>query len=351
MQFENMLISEDTSLIAAMRSLDESAKKVLFVLRQGRLIAALSDGDIRRWLLGGGSLDAPVSKLANYSPKCMPEGDKIAAEQFMRKHHLDALPIVNEKNEIIDIMCIYGQEQQMRYEDELKNVPVVIMAGGLGTRLYPYTKILPKPLIPIGDIPITEHIINRFQAFGCSEFYMIVNHKKNMIKAYYNEIEKDYALHFIDEDVPLGTGGGVGLLSGRIHSTFILTNCDSLIMEDYTKIVREHRKKQNAVTMICSLKNFNIPYGVVEIGADGGIETMQEKPQYSFFTNTGTYIVEPDIIGNIEPGKAVDFPNVIQSAKDEGMNVGVYPVNEKAWLDMGQFDTLEDMRQRLGYQM
>ena len=351
MQFENMLISENTSLIEAMRSLDESAKKVLFVLREGKLIASLSDGDIRRWLLAGGGLDAPVSKMANYHPKYMSMQDKKTAEQYIRQHHLDALPIVNEDNEIIDIICIYGEEQLQRYENELKDVPVVIMAGGLGTRLYPYTKILPKPLIPVGDIPITEHIINQFRAFGCSEFYMIVNHKKNMIKAYYNEIEKDYALHFVDEDVPLGTGGGVGLLKGMIDSTFILTNCDSLILEDYTKIVREHRSKHNAVTMICSLKNFNIPYGIVEIGSDGGIETMKEKPQYSFFTNTGTYIVEPDIVSQIEPRKAVDFPNVIQSAKDKGMNVGVYPINEKAWLDMGQFDTLEDMRQRLGYQV
>lgn len=350
MQFDNMLIMEDTSVIEAMRALDESAKKVLFVLRQGKLTASLSDGDIRRWLLAGGGLEAPVSKLANYSPKCVPAQDRLAAEQFMRQHHIDALPIVNADNEIIDIICIYGKEQ-LRYEDELKNVPVVIMAGGLGTRLYPYTKILPKPLIPIGDIPITEHIINEFKSFGCREFYMIVNHKKNMIKAYYNEIEKDYALHFVDEDVPLGTGGGVGLLRGMIDSTFILTNCDSLILEDYTKIMREHRDKQNAVTMICSLKNFNIPYGIVEIGSDGGIETMKEKPQYSFFTNTGTYIVEPDIVSQIEPQKPVDFPNVIQSAKDNGMNVGVYPINEKAWLDMGQFDTLEEMRQRLGYQI
>ncbi|WP_313151774.1 sugar phosphate nucleotidyltransferase [Lacrimispora sp.] len=348
MDFHELLITEDTTLINAMQLLDTSARKILFVVRDERLLAAISDGDIRRWILDKGSLDAEVKQLANFSPKYIVDAERGKAKQYMAEQHIDALPVVDDSHKIVDVIYLYEECEEGETSEELADIPVVIMAGGLGTRLYPYTKILPKPLIPIGDIPITEHIMNRFRKYGCKDFYMIVNHKKNMIKAYFNEIEKDYNITFIDEDNPLGTGGGVGLLKGIIKTTFILTNCDSLIKDNYVQIVSEHKVKQSEVTMICSLKNISVPYGVVEIGENGSIEAMKEKPQYSFFTNTGTYVVEPGVIDAIKPNEAIGFPDVIQEIKDAGGNVRVYPINEKAWLDMGQFDSMEDMRTRLG---
>ena len=180
------------------------------------------------------------------------------------------------------ISIVSWNDEEVETKKEL-DIPVVIMAGGLGTRLYPYTKVLPKPLIPIGEIPIAEHIINRFNNCGCKNFHLIVNHKKNMIKAYFNEIEKDYSVDYVDEDRPLGTGGGLSLLKGKINKTFILSNCDILIDENYEKIYEYHKKEKNLITMICSLKNIKIPYGVINIGENGEIDSMKEKPEVSFY--------------------------------------------------------------------
>lgn len=344
MDVKDFLIDEEATMLEAMELLDRVAKKVLFVVKQGQFVAAITDGDIRRWILKKGNLDARVKEIANYNPKFINEKDKLAAKEIMRELSIEALPVLNEYKDIVSI--VFRNEEEIRDSKNLY-APVVIMAGGLGTRLYPYTKILPKPLIPIGELPIVEHIINRFNKYGADQFFLIVNHKKNMIKAYFNEIEKNYEVNYADEDQPLGTGGGLSLLKGKITSTFILTNCDILIEEDYEKIYDYHKKENNLVTMVCSLKNVRIPYGVIEISENGEIEEMREKPEFSFFTNTGMYIVEPKVIDELEENKSIGFPDIIERYKEAGEKIGVYPISEHSWLDMGQLDEMEKMRKRL----
>lgn len=344
MELKDFLIDEESKMIEAMELLDKVAKKVLFVLKDGRFVAAITDGDIRRWILKKGSLDSKVKEIANYKPKYLNEKDKSLAKEFMKENSIEALPIVDDENDIITV--IMWNDEEIGFNREL-NIPVVIMAGGLGTRLYPYTKILPKPLIPIGEIPIAEHIMNGFNRYGVDEFFLILNHKKNMIKAYFNEIERDYKVNYIDEDKPLGTGGGLSLLKGKINSTFILSNCDILIEENYEKIYNYHKKERNIITMVCSLKNIKIPYGVVEISKTGEIENMREKPEYSFFTNTGMYIVEPKVIEELEEGKSMGFPDIIDMFRISGEKIGVYPIGERSWLDMGQLEEMENMRRHI----
>lgn len=340
----DFLIDEKAKMLEAMEQLDKVAKKVLFVVRDGHFVAAITDGDIRRWILKKGNLDAKVKDIANYSPKSLSEADKNKAKEYMKKYSIEALPILDAKNNIISVVLLNDEEIGPKRK---LNAPVVIMAGGLGTRLYPYTKILPKPLIPIGEIPIVEHIMNRFNQYGSEQFYLVVNHKKNMIKAYFNEIEKSYIVDYVDEDVPLGTGGGLSLLKGKINATFILSNCDILIEEDYEKIYNYHKKENNLITIVCSLKNIIIPYGVIEISANGEIENMKEKPEFSFFTNTGMYVVEPKIIEELANDQAIGFPEIIEKYKSSGEKIGVYPISENSWLDMGQLDEMEEMRRRL----
>lgn len=344
MDVKEFLIDENNTLLEAMELLDKVAKKVLFVAKQGKLIAAITDGDIRRWILKKGNLDAKVKDIANYDPKFIFEKNRGKAKDYMKNYSIEALPIVDDNLQIVSVVLWNDEEFNTRKKI---NVPVVIMAGGLGTRLYPYTKILPKPLIPIGEIPIVEHIINRLHYFGCQDFYLVLNHKKNMIKAYFNELDKDYNVNYIDENKPLGTGGGLSLLKGKINQTFILSNCDILIEEDFDKIYNFHKKQDYLITMVCSLKNIQIPYGVIEIGEDGDIEKMKEKPEISFFTNTGIYVVEPKIIGELQDNQAIAFPDIIQKYKDRGEKIGVYPISEHSWMDMGQLDEMENMRRRL----
>jgi len=345
MEIKELLIDEEATMIEAMQQLDKAAKKVLFVAKNNFFVATITDGDIRRWILRKGNFEAKVKDIANYDPKYLLEEEKFKSKEYMNKHSVEALPIIDKENNVVSV--IFWNEEVGVKKDI--NVPVVIMAGGLGTRLYPYTKILPKPLIPIGEIPIVEHIINNFNQHGSDQFYLVVNHKKNMIKAYFNEIEKNYSLKYIDEERPLGTGGGLSLLKGKIDTTFILSNCDILIEEDYDKIYNLHMKEKNLITMVCSLKNIKIPYGVVEIGNNGEIESMKEKPVLNFFTNTGIYIVEPKVIEDIEDDKSIGFPEIIEGYIKSKMKVGVYPISENSWMDMGQLDEMEEMRARLSH--
>jgi NDP-sugar pyrophosphorylase family protein len=152
------------------------------------------------------------------------------------------------------------------------------------------------------------------------------------------------------EDAMLGTGGGLSLLKGKIDDTFILTNCDILINDDMTKAYECHKKNNNIITMVCSLKNFTIPYGVVKVGDEGAIQSIQEKPEMSFFTNTGCYIVEPEVVEAMNYNEPIDFPDIIEKCRNEGKKVGIYPIGEHAWLDMGQLDELENMKNKMGYQ-
>ncbi len=343
----DVYIEEDKSILDAIQRLDKSGKKILFVHRDRKLLASLTDGDIRRWILKKGDLQMPVKCVANYQPKFLYEQEENLAMRMIREQEIDAVPIVDKEHLIKKI--IFANDSMQEHSVFDKEIPVVIMAGGLGTRLSPYTNILPKPLIPVGDYPIAEYIINLFYEYGCSQFYMIVNYKRNMIKAYFDELDKKYLLDFITEEKQLGTGGGISLLKGKIKDTFILTNCDILIDDDLTKAYRQHIESGNIITMVCSLKNFTIPYGVVNIGEDGAISSMQEKPNMSFFTNTGCYFVEPEVIEDLEYNEPIDFPAVIEKYMKAEKRVGIYPIGEEAWFDMGQIDELEKMKVKLGY--
>lgn len=344
---ESLIGCNNITITEALKKINENALGVIFIVdSEERLIGALSDGDIRRWLIKTGDLKAPAVRAMNNDPKFVSEQNEADATKLMHENYISAIPVVDHQMHVIRVVDNKVKKPN-KASKKLQGVPVVMMAGGKGTRLYPYTKILPKPLIPVGDKPIAELIIESFCEYGCSDYYLIVNHKKNMIKAYFGELEADYHVHFVDEDIPLGTGGGVSLLKGIIKDTFILTNCDNIVEDDYSKIYEYHKEHKNLITMICSLKNFSIPYGVVNLANEGTIKSMEEKPTFSFFTNTGCYIVEPEVINDIPEGTFMGFPDMIEKYRSEGKNVGVYPISENAWLDMGEMDALEKMRAHL----
>lgn len=345
MNISNYIIDEGTGSIECLRILEKNVPKILFVTSKGKLFASITDGDIRRWLIKGGKINVPISDIAKRNPIYTLSENLEVARDIMLQKAISAIPIIDNEGRIIDI--VFNSSRNPQRNKNKINLPVVIMAGGLGTRLYPYTKILPKPLIPVGDIPISERIINLFQSAGCNKFFMIVNYKKNMIKAYYNEADISYDVSFIEENKPLGTGGGLFLLKDVINEPFILTNCDTLIYEDYYEIVSNHIKDNNLITMICSLKNHTIPYGVIELDDDGSISKMREKPLETFMINTGSYIVNPDVFNYIEPNENIGFPDVISRIMNLGGRVGVYPVSDQSWLDMGQFDSMEIMSKKL----
>ncbi len=332
------------TLSEAMRAIDENAEGVLFLVDDAkRLRYSITDGDVRRFLLKGGSLEAFACDAANPAPKYAYTYEE-AVSLYHRKSWV-IIPVLDMEGHIVDL---YMGDGKKRKERSALRIPVVINAGGKGTRLDPFTKVLPKPLIPVGELPIIEHIMKEFSSYQCNDFHMIVNYKKELIKAYFESgNEKPYQLTWYDEEKPLGTGGGLYMLKGKMNSTFFFSNCDNLLTANYERILEFHKENGNMITMVCAYKNLSIPYGVVEIGVNGNIENMKEKPVLSFLTNTGIYVVEPEVLEDIEDRVPVGFPDVIEKERKKGRRVAVFPVGESDWMDMGQMSELEKMRIRL----
>lgn len=347
MQVEQFILDENANMLQAMEMLDETGERIVFIAPGGILKASLTDGDIRKCILRGKPLETLVHEAANYSPKRLLLTERGRAKRYMDQQGIDALPLVDKTGKILDIIFASGADVK---NDDCKDVPVIIMAGGLGSRLYPYTKILPKPLIPVGEQPILEHIIGRFCDFGCRDFRLVVNYKKGMIKSYFNEIERSYDVSYIDEDIPLGTGGGLCLLKGQINSTFFLSNCDILLDVDLADLAAYHKQQGNLITMVCAAKHFTVPYGVIELGENGTIQSMREKPEMNFWTNTGLYVVEPQVVEELEDQKRQGFTDIIDHYRTNGGRVGVYPISEQSWMDMGQMEELDNMRRKLEQQ-
>ncbi|WP_325199887.1 sugar phosphate nucleotidyltransferase [Oscillibacter sp.] len=342
MKHAELCVGKSRTIREAMGQLDRVAKKVLFVAEDEVLIGALTDGDIRRHLLNGGRMDDPVAAAANYHPVTAQNPEQ--ARKLLRRDGIFAVPVVGEGGALLDIVLDPGFSKPRRSS---LHIPVVIMAGGKGTRLDPYTRVLPKPLIPVGELPVIEHIMRQFQQFGCEAFHVVVNYKKQLLKAYFSESEKRYQVSWYDEERPLGTGGGLYLLKGRVKETFFFTNCDILLLSDYADILKFHREQKNAVTMVGAWKNLTLPYGVVETGRGGVIERIREKPELSFLTNTGMYIVEPEVLEDIQDDTPAGFPDIIEDQRRKGRKTAVYPVSGEEWLDMGQMTELEKMKKRL----
>ena len=343
MKVSNFIANPNITVSEAMQKLDANSGGTLFLTdTDEKLVACITDGDIRRYLLSGGKMDGEVVKAANLHPRYARSIDE--AKTLYHKKNFVAIPIVDEDMKVVDI---YSDIESVEKVKASLHVPVVINAGGKGTRLAPYTKVLPKPLIPVGDIPILEHIMNEYQSYDCSDFHIIVNYKRDLMKAYFADNEQRYNITWYDEDKPLGTGGGLSLLKGVFKDTFFFANCDALLTADYESMLKFHKENGNVITMICAYKNINIPYGVVDMGVNGVIEGMREKPLMSFLTNTGIYIVEPSVVDSMVDGEAIGFPDIVERERQKGHKVAVYPVSENDWMDMGQIPELEKMRIKL----
>ncbi len=335
---------EELTVSEAMQQINNNTYGILFLTGlDGRLKGCVTDGDIRRYLLSGGEMSSPVKNAANSNPKYAKTIDE--AKKLYHKKHYVVIPILDDNSKVVDIYC--GNTVSENREKTPLNIPVVINAGGKGTRLDPFTRVLPKPLIPVGELPIIELIMQEYQSYYCNDFHIIVNYKRDLMKAYFNDSNNRYNITWYDEDKPLGTGGGLSLLRGKLDSSFFFANCDVLLKSDYDSVLRFHKDNDNSITMVCAVKNIDIPYGVVEIGNNGIIENMKEKPTMSFLTNTGIYVVEPEVIEDISDGESIGFPDVVEREKQKGRKVAAFPVSENDWMDMGQVPELEKMRSKL----
>ena len=349
-QLEKFLGTTSMTIVDAMGKIDANAKGILFLVEeQGVLTGCITDGDIRRWLIKSGDLSATVDNAMMKTPKFLYEEEKEEAESFMKQKKITAVPILNEKKQVLDVVILAEANitDNSKIKKNLSGVPVVVMAGGKGTRLYPYTKILPKPLIPIGETPIVERIINVYNEYGINKFYMTVNYKKGMIRSYFADIEPEYELVYVEEDKPLGTGGSIKLIEDSFDKPLFITNCDALILADYGDIYDFHIKSGNDITMVSALKNITVPYGVLHSGDNGTLLSMEEKPKLSYFINTGMYVINPETIELIPDDTMYHMTHLVETVMKNGGKVGTYPISEDSFLDMGEFDEMRRMEEKL----
>ncbi|TYZ24510.1 nucleotidyltransferase family protein [Selenomonas ruminis] len=338
------------NVVEAMNRIDKHASSgdLLFIVDgKGSLIGCITDGDIRRWILKGGELSASVEKVMHKKPVYLHEDERYKAKSVMLDKVITAIPLVDEDKRILDIVLLREVSKVQKEKKSLKGVPVVIMAGGKGTRLYPYTKILPKPLIPIGDTPIVERIIDCYVEYGIARYFMTVNYKKGMMRSYFNDLAPDYEVVFVEENKPLGTGGSIKLIEEKFDCPLFVTNCDALIRADYADIYEHHVKAGNDITMVSALKNITVPYGVTHSGEQGELLAMEEKPKLSYFINTGMYVINPETIELIPDDTMFHMTHLVEKVMANGGKVGTYPISEDSFLDMGEFEEMKRMEQKL----
>ena len=343
MDIKEYIVQKNATLLEAMNIINKNSRGIVYVCDGKRLIGALSDGNVRRHILEGGSLNETAENVANKSPKYLHKNSNTNALIYMKECSITSLPIISDEKEIVAIKFSNAPDA---YDYKQLDVPVVIMAGGKGTRLQPFTNVLPKPLIPIGDKTITEHIMDHFKAFGCLDFSMIVNYKKNLIKSYFSELT-NYSVSYFEESDFLGTAGGLKLLEQDLTKTFFLTNCDVIIDDDYYEIIKHHRETKAIITMVCSLRNYTIPYGTVKLNKEGNVDSLEEKPSYSFLVNTGLYVIEPKFLKYIPQNTFIHITDVIDTCISAGEKVSMYPISENAWMDMGEFGEMKKMEKVL----
>lgn len=334
-------IESKSTILSALKLMDAVKHRLLIVTDDGRFRSMLSIGDIQRAIIRGVVMDSPVASILRDKTNVASIHDsREDVEKYVKERKTEFMPVIDDEGNIVDVLFW----DELFHSDVIHrsaefNLPVIIMAGGKGTRLRPLTNVLPKPLIPIGKQTIMEDIMDRFVECGCHDFYVSVNYKAEIIKRYLDNLNKpQYNISYFQEERPLGTAGSLHLLKDRISDTFFVSNCDIIIDEDYGEILKYHRENQNEITVVAAIKNLAIPYGTLETKEEGLLSDIKEKPEYTFKINTGMYILEPGLINEIPQNEFYHITFLIEKLIGEGRRVGVYPINEGSWTDVGNWD-------------
>ena len=350
-KLRTILISSDTTLKESMQKLNDTAEQILFVIdKDDNLLGTVTDGDIRRGLINGFKFSDKVEEVMfkQFISFFYDEpGKKEKAQKIMIKEKIEQIPILDKNKKIMDVILwtdIFGEKESVKQKQFLTN-NVVIMAGGKGTRLDPFTKILPKPLIPIGDKPIIEIIMDKFYKQGFQNFIFTLNYKKEYIKMFLRENSFPYKIDWVEEDDFMGTAGSLSLLKGKINEPFFVLNCDIILNADYTDIIKWHKENNNLVTLIGCHKEVKVPYGILELD-NGILKSFIEKPNYDVIINTGVYILEPEIISMIPDNKSTNMNTLIEDVSKKG-KVSVYPIHD-GWMDVGQWEEYRNSLREMG---
>ena len=340
-RIKDITIDKSQSIIQTMKTMDERKAKSLMVFDGDRFLGMITIGDLQRAIIAKIPYETPVGDIINNGLKKYAKAtdSKDDIRRWMLQVRAEFMPILDNEGNITDVIFWNDLINVSQNDKRPKiNLPVVIMAGGKGTRLKPLTNVIPKPLVPVGDKTILEVIMDQFETIGCQKFYMSVNYKADMMKYYISQLEHKYDVEFFMEDKPLGTIGSVSLLKGKINSPFFVSNCDSINDQDYRDVYDYHVNNHNDMTIVTMVKSFKIPYGVIETGEDGLMVDLKEKPEHTYMVNSGVYILNPELINEIPEGQFFHITHLMEKVKARGGRVGCFPVSEESWHDMGEWN-------------
>lgn len=350
--FKSITIGPDTTILDAIKQMDRIKRKLLLVARGKQFESLLSIGDIQRAIIRGDKFETPIGRILRDAKKIRVAHVDQSFEQIketMLQYKTEFMPVINSAGDIEKLYFwedLFGKPQKS--EPARLVLPAVIMAGGEGRRLRPITNVLPKALLPIGQKPIVQIIAEQFASLGTKDIFLSVNYKHEMIRHFFEELpDKSYNVHYIQEDKPLGTAGSLGLIGDKIQTTFFVSNCDILVEQDLAEVYNYHSENHNELTIVSALKHYPIPYGTLQTGPDGILESISEKPEFTLQVNTGMYILEPHLLQEIPSDTFFHITHLIEKIRQRKGKVGVFPVTEKSWTDIGkwqEYQKLFDLR-------
>ena len=334
---KNIFVAPTLKILEAMQRLDKGAAQIVLVVDDAeRLVGTITDGDMRRAVLRGTSLDMAVETIMNRNPLTAAQGiAQDAAIALMRKHTIHQLPVLDADRRVVELITLDDALRAQKNE-----TIVVLMAGGLGSRLRPLTELTPKPLLPIGGRPLLEITIGNLARQGFGRFYLSVNYKSEMFRDHFADgrqlgVEIDY-LH---ETEKLGTAGALRLLPQEPEDAILVMNGDILTNFDARKFVAFHRAQNTAATMCVREYEWQIPYGVVQT-ADNRLIGFEEKPKRREFVSVGINILSPEALKLIPSGGALDMPTLFSTVAEKIGPPAIYTLDEY-WLDIGHLEDLQ----------
>jgi dTDP-glucose pyrophosphorylase len=339
-RWKQALIAPQATVGEAIRAIDQSGVQIALVVDAGHVLrGTVTDGDVRRGLLRGVGTGDAVAAIMNAKPTSVPDDEPPARVlSLMKRTTYRCIPRVDAAGRVTGVHHL----GDFLHAEERGNA-VVIMAGGLGSRLNPITHEIPKPLIRVGAKPILETILDNFRDYGFRDFYFSVNYKAELVKAHFGDGSRwDVSIRYLEEDQRLGTAGSLSLLPATPKQPLVVMNGDLLTKVNFEQMLDFHTEHRAAATMCVREYDLQVPFGVVKLEGDR-IVAVDEKPVQRFFVNAGIYVLEPAVLKLVPRATQFDMTTLFQMLTQQGQLTGAFPIREY-WLDVGRLDDLERAR-------
>jgi dTDP-glucose pyrophosphorylase len=339
-QLGAVLINPTSSILEAVKAIDRGAMQIALVVdSERRLLATVTDGDVRRGLLRGVSLEAPVSEIMHVNPAAARSADgRDAALRLMQQLSIHQVPLLDTEGRVVGLERIddyIGVSSRDNW--------IVLMAGGLGTRLRPLTEAIPKPMLPVGGRPLLESIIRNIKDQGYQRFFIAVNHRREVVQDHFGDGSSlGVRIDYLVERNSLGTAGALSLLPERPSHPIVVMNADLLTSIGLDHLLRFHADQGAEATMCAREITAQVPYGVIRF--DGPrLTEIEEKPTQRYFVNAGIYALSPPVLDLIAKDRPFDMPELFSALLERERSAAVFPIREY-WMDIGRIDDLQRAR-------